>query len=124
MGAMLNDPILDADPRALIAVHTTVGHADVAERIARTLVAQRLVACAQIDAVRSLYHWQGTLQEDNEHRLVLKTTAACWPALQRALRELHPYALPDVHAVPLAAVSSDYAEWVRAETTPGPAPAP
>lgn len=107
----------------LLAVYTTVASRDDARRIAAELVRRRLAACAQIDAIESFYHWDGALQHEPEYRLLLKTTAAAWPALAAALRALHPYQLPAIHALALDRVHPPYADWVAAQVD-APADAP
>jgi len=96
-----------------IAVITTVASRDDARRIAQALVERRLAACAQISAIESLYHWDGTLQVDNEFRLLLKTVDTQYDAVERAIRELHPYELPAIYALPIDRIHAPYAAWVR-----------
>lgn len=100
---------------ATLAVFTTVGSLDDARAMARALVGQRLAACAQISRIESVYRWDGALQQDEEYRLLLKTTAAHWPALEAAIRALHRYTLPAIHAVALDRVHAPYARWVAEE---------
>ena len=95
-----------------IAVVTTVGSRDDARRIAKALVERRLVACAQISEIESLYHWDGALQDDPEFRLLLKTVDAQYDAVERAIRELHPYDLPAIYALPIDRIHAPYAAWV------------
>lgn len=79
---------------------------------ARALLEARLAACAQISApLTSIYHWQGTLQEDEEFELRLKTRRALGPQIEAMLREWHPYELPQILYVPMEG-SSDYIDWV------------
>lgn len=96
----------------LLAVHTTVGSRDDALRIARAMVERKLAACVQIDAIDSVYRWQGVLQHDAEHRLLLKTTEARYPALEAAIRTLHPYELPAIYAMAVTRADAPYAAWV------------
>jgi periplasmic divalent cation tolerance protein len=96
-----------------IAVITTVASRDDARRIAQALVERRLAACAQISAIESLYHWDGTLQHDNEFRLLLKTVDTQYDAVERAIRELHPYELPAIYSLPIDRIHAPYAAWVR-----------
>lgn len=103
----------------LLAVYTTVGSRDEALRIAEAVVEQRLAACVQVEAIDSVYRWQGALQREAEHRLLLKTTEARYPALEAAIRALHPYALPAIYAVAVAQADAAYAAWV-AEGCAGP----
>ena len=96
-----------------IAVFTTVGNRDDARRIAQALVERHLVACAQISAIESFYHWDGALQDDSEFRLLLKTVDTQYDAVERAIRELHPYDLPAIYALPIDRIHAPYAAWVR-----------
>ncbi|HEX7436962.1 MAG TPA: divalent-cation tolerance protein CutA [Caldimonas sp.] len=96
-----------------IVVVTTVGTREEARRIGSTLVERRLAACAQISEVESFYTWDGALRNETEFRLELKTTDARYGAVEQAIRELHSYALPAIHAQPLAQVYPPYAAWVE-----------
>jgi periplasmic divalent cation tolerance protein len=102
-----------------IAVVTTVGTRDEARRLARTLVERRLVACAQISEIESCYVWDGVLRDEPEFRLVLKTTDARYAALEQAIRELHPYELPAIHALPFLHIHAPYAAWIEAHSGAG-----
>ena len=97
----------------LLAVYTTVGRREDAQRIARAIVERRLAACAQVSEIESFYVWQGALQQEGEFRLMLKTTEDRYPALEAALRELHPYELPAIHAVAAEQAFGPYAAWVE-----------
>ena len=97
-----------------ILVVTTVSTRADAQRIAQALVERALAACAQIAAIESLYVWDGVLQNTPEFRIELKTTADRYAAVAQAIRELHPYRLPDIHAIALAHVDAAYAAWVDA----------
>lgn len=106
---------------ALLAVYTTVASREEAHRLAHELVERRLAACVQIDSVDSVYRWQGVSHQDCEQRLMCKTTAERYPALEAAIRELHSYALPAIHAVAVVEAHGPYAEWVRESVTEVPA---
>ena len=96
-----------------IAVITTVANADDARRLARALVERRLAACAQISQIESVFVWEDKLQQEGEYRLVFKTVASRYAALEAAIRELHPYTLPAIYAVALERVHGPYADWVE-----------
>lgn len=96
----------------LIAVFTTVGSLDEARMIARALVERRLVACAQITEIESVYSWNGAVQNDKEFRVMLKTTEARYKAVETAIRALHSYELPAIHAVAVERAYEPYAAWV------------
>lgn len=90
--------------------------ADEAEgaRIARVLVGESLAACVNIvPGVRSVYRWEGAIEEAEEAMLAIKTTAGRLEALDRRVRELHSYDLPEVVAVTVAGGSDAYLGWVR-----------
>ena len=108
-----------ADSSDLRVALATAPDADVAERIARALVEERLVACANLVAnVRSIYRWQGRVEDDSEVMLVLKTRADRIAALCERLRALHPYAVPELVVLPIDGGLEPYLEWVRAESAP------
>ena len=98
----------------LIAVFTTVESREQAQRIADALVLRGLVACAQISQIDSVFVWQGELQREPEFRLLLKTTAAQYAAVESAIRELHAYEIPAIFAVPVTHAFEPYAAWVAA----------
>jgi len=108
-----------ADSSELRVAFATAPDADVAARIARTLVEERLVACANLVAnVRSIYRWQGNVEDEGEVMLVLKTRADRIGALAERLRALHPYALPELVVLPIEGGLAPYLDWVRTETAP------
>ena len=100
----------------MLVVFTTLPNADSARAMARMLVERHLVACAQVEGIESFYRWQGAVQHEPEHRLMLKTTANRYPAVEAAIREQHPYELPAMYALPLAHASPAYAQWVLENT--------
>ena len=88
-----------------------------AERLAALLIEQRLAACVNILApCRSVYRWKGAVQREEEHPMLIKTTAERYPALEKVLREGHPYELPEIIAVPIERGLPAYLDWVAAET--------
>jgi len=90
-----------------------------AERIADSLIGEKLAACVNILApCRSVYRWKGEVQHDEEHPVLIKTTAERYPALEQALRAAHPYELPEIIAVPIERGLPAYLAWVAGETKP------
>jgi periplasmic divalent cation tolerance protein len=88
-----------------------------AERLADLLVGQRLAACVNILApCRSVYRWKDAVQHDEEHPMLIKTSAERYPQLEQALRQGHPYELPEIIAVPIERGLPAYLDWVAAET--------
>lgn len=105
-----------AEP-AVLLFFTNCPDRERAEQIARTLVDERLAACATLlGPATSVYRWQGATHTDTEWPLMLKTSADNGPALQARLFDLHPYELPEIVAVPVTAGLPGYLQWVRDET--------
>lgn len=106
-----------------LLVFTTLPDAAHAHTLASALVEARLAACVNILApCRSVYRWQGQIEDAMEVPLLIKTTAERYPALEAAIRQQHPYELPEIIAVPIERGLPDYLEWIgletRAEITP------
>src|SRR5882672_144969 len=97
-----------------LLVFTTLPSADKAAELAKALVEERLAACANLlPAIRSIYRWQGKLQDENEVLLLLKTRAEHLERLKLRILELHPYEVP---AVPVEAGYQPYLDWLAGET--------
>ena len=95
----------------------TCPNREVAQQVAESLVAKHLAACVNIvPNIHSIYKWQGNIESDDEVLLLIKTTRACYTALQTALLETHPYELPELIAVSLSAGLPAYLNWVAQET--------
>ena len=85
-----------------------------AERIARTVLEERLVSCVNVvSGVKSLYWWKDAIQDDAESMLVIKTPAQCYAKLEARLQEIHPYAVPEVLSLDVVDGSKSYISWVR-----------
>ena len=98
-------------------VYCTCPNAEVAGTLARQLVQRKLAACVNIlPEIRSIYRWQGEVQDDADSLMLIKTTQANVGKLQEWLLENHPYDEPEVIAVPVTEGSPGYLEWVTAET--------
>jgi len=90
-----------------------------AEGLAAQLVQQRVAACVNILApCRSVYRWQGEVQHEEEHPMLIKTTLEQYPALEQAIRAGHPYELPEIVAVPIERGLPEYLRWIAEETAP------
>jgi periplasmic divalent cation tolerance protein len=86
-----------------------------AHRIGRTVVEERLAACANIGGrVHSIYHWQGSIEEAGEVAASFKTTAAVADALIVRIAELHSYDVPCILAEPVGKLLAAYSDWVEA----------
>jgi periplasmic divalent cation tolerance protein len=100
-------------------VYVTTPDAACAERIAQSVLAQRLVACVNIlPGVRSLYWWKGALERAEETVLVAKTEDDHFDALVLAIRAQHPYECPCIAAMPISRSTPDFLAWIEHETRP------
>ena len=91
--------------------------AKTAESISKALLAKRLAACTStIPGVRSRYWWKGKLEAADEVLLIAKTTADRYPDVEKAVKTLHPYELPEVIALPIIKGSREYLDWITKET--------
>jgi periplasmic divalent cation tolerance protein len=103
----------------VLLVITNLPDRATAERIAETLVTERVAACVNIMAeCVSIYRWQGKTEHASEVPLLIKTTRAAYPQLESALRSLHPYEVPEIIALPVSAGFPEYLNWVAQETSP------
>jgi periplasmic divalent cation tolerance protein len=101
---------------AALVVLSTFPDAEHAARAARILVEERLAACVSlVAAVRSIYRWQGAVQDEAESLAIIKTTPDRYPALAARLASLHPYEVPEILALPLAAGHPPYLAWLAAQ---------
>ena len=90
---------------------------ETANRIALAVVEAKLAACVNIlPRVQSIYRWQGAVESAAEVPLLIKTTAAAYPALEAAIRESHPYDVPEIIALPITAGLPAYLNWLATET--------
>ncbi|MGV6826063.1 MAG: divalent-cation tolerance protein CutA [bacterium] len=100
-----------------LLVYTTCPDERTATEIAKTLVTEQLAACVQIhQPVKSVYRWKGEVQHDNEHLLGIKTTQACYSALEQRLIALHPYDIPEIIATDIERGSAPYLRWIEENT--------
>jgi periplasmic divalent cation tolerance protein len=92
---------------------TTAGSHEEAQRIARTLVEQRLAACVNIVApVESIYSWKGAVESAAEWLLLIKTTAEAFPRLCARLAELHSYEIPECICLAIEDGGEEYLNWI------------
>lgn len=106
----------EASSETLLVV-TNLPDRDAAIRLARALVERRLAACVNVlSGCTSVYRWDGALEQAEEVPLLIKTRAARYPELEALIRELHPYELPEIVAVPMVRGLPDYLDWVAEET--------
>ncbi|MFL6595474.1 MAG: divalent-cation tolerance protein CutA [Chthoniobacterales bacterium] len=100
-------------PDETFLAFSTFPDAETARRIARELVNGKLVACANIlPQAKSIYRWQGKLEQSTEVLVLFKLRQARYSEFEAKLKELHPYDVPEIVAVPIATGSRDYLDWI------------
>lgn len=98
-----------------LVIYCTCPDRAVAERIATALVDEGLAACVNIlPGLTSIYRWQGQRQCDSELLLIIKTLNQVYPSLETRIRELHPYEVVEVIALPILQGAADYLAWIEA----------
>ena len=108
---------MSAEGNEVLLVVSTLPDRESAEKIAKILVDARLAACVNVLApCKSVYRWQGAIEESGEVPVLIKTTAGCYDRLESAMRAHHPYELPEIVAVPVARGLPGYLGWVASET--------
>ena len=100
----------------IIIVFVTVPGLREGSRISKAILTSRLAACVNvIPGVQSIYKWKGKIVQEKEAMLVLKTTRPRYRKLEQKIKQLHPYEVPEVIAIPLIFGSPQYIEWVTRE---------
>jgi periplasmic divalent cation tolerance protein len=98
----------------MLVVFTTVPNAEEGAALAEKLVEKRLAACVQVlPGMTSFYVWEGAVQSEPEHLLLIKTLDERWDAVRDFLTENHSYTVPEIVAVKAERISGPYSEWLR-----------
>src|SRR4051812_42177451 len=112
-------PSAKAGRMTALVVLTNLPDRASAEKLADSLVEKRMAACVNILApCRSVYRWKDAVQHDEEHPVLIKTTDDRYAELEKAIRAVHPYELPEIVAVPVERGLPAYLDWVNNETRP------
>ena len=100
-----------------IVVFITASNEDEAAKISRALVESRLAGCVNIIRnIRSIYSWQGKIEDEPEVLMIAKTRKPLLDALMKRVKELHSYTVPEIIALPIVEGSEDYLKWLREVT--------
>lgn len=100
-----------------IVVYITVPTEEEALRIAKTIVEERIAGCVNIvKGIRSIYQWQGKIEDDAELLMIIKTQRHLFEPLKRRVKELHSYTVPEIIALPIIKGSEDYLKWLKEVT--------
>jgi len=103
-----------------LVVYVTVGSPEEGERLAHALVEERLAACvSRVAPVRSVYRWQGQIEQNDEELLIIKTKRALFERLKTRVQELHSYSVPEIIALPILEGSEPYLKWLKEQLVDG-----
>ena len=103
----------------LIIITTTTGTREDAEKIAAHLVEKRLAACAQVSGpITSFYWWKDNLEKDQEWRCVIKTLDSKYEEVEKEIKIIHPYSVPQIVAVPVRYALQEYETWAKDNVRP------
>lgn len=106
-------------------IYVTAKDADEAKKIGKVLLLDRLVACVNIiDKIKSMYWWEGKIQEEGEALLIAKTRRKLVSKVIERVKEIHSYSCPCVTALPITEGSSEFLKWIEEETRKGSANTP
>ncbi|MDR2550522.1 MAG: divalent-cation tolerance protein CutA [Desulfobulbus sp.] len=101
-----------------IQVITTLPDRASAERLAASMLEERLAACVQISACSSRYHWQGAIEQSEEQVCTIKSRRDLFPELNAAIRAQHPYQVPEILAFAVEDGGQSYLDWMAQELRP------
>ena len=100
-----------------IQVSTTTDKREDAEHISKAIVENKLAACVQISGpITSIYWWNDNMEESEEWLITMKTRKELYPKLEQAIKNFHPYEVPEIVAVPIIAGSKEYLDWLEKGT--------
>lgn len=96
-----------------IQITTTTDSRELAQKIAETLVEKKVAACAQISGpITSIYEWKGKIENEEEWYCVIKTRQNLYPQVEEKIKELHPYEVPEIIALPIVEGNKAYLAWI------------
>jgi periplasmic divalent cation tolerance protein len=100
-----------------IVVLVTCGSEDEALKIANILVEDHLAACVNLVApIRSIYRWEGKMWDEREWLLIIKTQKQRFEELEKEVKSLHSYSVPEIISLPISGGSSSYLKWIKENT--------
>lgn len=103
----------------MLLVVSTFPDPEVAARAVRVMVEERLIACGNLlPGARSIYRWEGQIQDQTETVVLMKTRKQDWPAMMSRLHELHPYQTPECVALRIASGAPKYMAWLEEALEP------
>ena len=104
-------------PNTTLLVLCTCPDEDSAKGLSASLVEEKLAACVSIvNPISSIFTWQGKIDTEQESLLLIKTTETAYSALEQAIKQRHPYDVPEIIAIPVPGGSTEYLNWIRENT--------
>jgi periplasmic divalent cation tolerance protein len=100
-----------------IIIYTTFPHRRQARRLSKNLIKEKLIACANIFKIDSLYLWEGKLEEAREYGVFLKTRATLYSKVEEKIKNYHPYELPCIISWKLGEGSKEFLDWIKENTS-------
>lgn len=97
-------------------IYVTTPNLSSARRIAESLLEKRLVACANIFPIKSIFRWKGKIESAEEFSVILKTRAGLAKDCEREIKKIHPYEIPCIIQIPITEGNPDFLNWVSQET--------
>ena len=108
----------DTSELAAVVLQTTMPNEQSAETLARRLVDERMIACANfVPGVRSIYRWNGEIRDEGEVLVLMKSSAERVELVQSRVHDLHPYDVPEILVLPFASGHRPYLDWITAQVT-------
>ena len=96
-----------------ITIFCTTPDLNTAQKISEELVHNRLAACCNIlPGIKSIYHWENKVQQDEELLIIIKSRSDIFSEVERKIKEIHPYSVPEIIALPLINGNIEYLNWM------------
>lgn len=102
--------------KKFIVVTTTFSEQKDAHNFADIILKERLASCIQITAIESIYWWKNSLEKANEFLCIIKTKKSLYKKLEKRIKEIHSYEVPEIVAIDIKNGSKDYLNWIEKET--------
>lgn len=99
----------------MILILTTTDKKSLAKKIGNALLEEKLIACASIIPMESSYWWKGKIVNAKEFQLILKTKAANYQKIEKVIKKIHTYDLPEIISINIAKAGKDYLTWIKQE---------
>lgn len=99
------------------SIYITTKDEDEARKIGRTLVEEKLAACVNIHPIKSIYRWEGVIEEEGETAMLVKTRTELADKVIERVKELHSYEVPCIVSLPIDKGNPDYLKWIEESTT-------